>query len=205
MASSIPSASTKGFQAALSYDQHRPSYPSEAVDSLLKHLQLDGLKGARIIDLAAGTGKFTKLLVDREEQYEIIAVEPNDGMRAEVEMKQFKGVKVLDGVASSMTEVESQCIDAVVAAQVSQVFPSNGTAYEILTSGAFFGNWSLQGSAASSLTQVSRTGISLVSTNAGFPLPFPPAFYDQVCQQGSNRRNLQGFNSWGSVWDDLEH
>jgi len=119
MASSIPSASTKSFQAALSYDQHRPSYSVEAVDSLLKHLQLDGLKGARIIDLAAGTGKFTKLLVDREEQYEIIAVEPDDGMRAELEMKKIKGVKVLDGVASSMKGVESQCIDAVVAAQVS--------------------------------------------------------------------------------------
>ncbi|KAK4690954.1 hypothetical protein P7C71_g5944, partial [Lecanoromycetidae sp. Uapishka_2] len=117
MTFAIPSASTEGFQNAYSYDQHRPSYPPEAVESLLKHLQVDELKGARIIDLAAGTGKFTKLLSEREEQYEIVAIEPHEGMRSELVEKHFRGVKVLDGVASSMKGVESQCIDAVVAAQ----------------------------------------------------------------------------------------
>lgn len=119
MASAIPSASTKGFQNASVYDQHRPSYSLEAVESLLQHLQVDGLKGARIVDLAAGTGKFTKLLCEREEQFQVYAVEPHDGMRAELEKKQFKGVKVLDGVANHMKGIESQSIDAVVAAQAS--------------------------------------------------------------------------------------
>lgn len=118
MASSIPSASVKGFQDGSRYDQHRPSYPLEAVDSLLKHVQVAGLKGARIVDLAAGTGKFTGLLADRQEGFEIIAVEPNDGMRVELEKKGLNGVRVLKGEASSMKGVENQSVDAIIAAQV---------------------------------------------------------------------------------------
>lgn len=82
MASSIPSASTKGFQNASSYDKHRPSYPPEAVARLLKHLQVHGVKRARVVDLAAGTGKFTELLVGRDEDFEILAVEPHSGTQA---------------------------------------------------------------------------------------------------------------------------
>ena len=76
---SIPSASTEGFQNASSYDMHRPTYPREAVTRLLKHLQIHGVKKARIVDLAAGTGKFTELLVARDEDFEILAIEPHDG------------------------------------------------------------------------------------------------------------------------------
>ena len=118
MASSIPSASVKGFQDGSRYNQHRPSYPLEAVESLLKHLQVAGLEGARIVDLAAGTGKLTELLASRQESFEIIAVEPHDGMRVELEKKGMGGVKALKGEANSMRGVESQSIDAVIAAQV---------------------------------------------------------------------------------------
>ena len=69
MAYSIPSASTKCFQNASSYDKHRPSYPPEAVTSFLKHLKVHGVKRARLVDLAAGTGKFTELLVGRDEDF----------------------------------------------------------------------------------------------------------------------------------------
>lgn len=111
-------ASTKGFANAASYDTYRPSYPIEAVESLLRHLQVHDLEGARIVDLAAGTGKFTELLANRDEEYEILAVEPHDGMRGELERKSLKGVQVLRGEASSMAEVETQSVDAVVVAQV---------------------------------------------------------------------------------------
>ena len=46
---------------------------------LLEHLQVSGVKRARIIDLAAGTGKFTELLVGRSEDFEILAIEPHNG------------------------------------------------------------------------------------------------------------------------------
>ena len=79
MAYSIPSASTNGFQNASSYDKHRPSYPPEAVLRFLKHLKVHGVKRARLVDVAAGTGKFTELLVGRDEDFEILAVEPHNG------------------------------------------------------------------------------------------------------------------------------
>ncbi|KAL6716313.1 hypothetical protein ACLMJK_005879 [Lecanora helva] len=76
-----PTASIQGFENAECYDRHRPSYPIEAVDSLLKHMHIHGLNGARIVDLAAGTGKFTQLLAHRNEEYDIVAVEPHGEMR----------------------------------------------------------------------------------------------------------------------------
>lgn len=118
MAYSIPSASIRGFQNASSYDKYRPSYPLEAVTRFLEHLQVNCVKGARIVDLAAGTGKFTELLAGRDEEYEILAVEPLSGMRKELEKKELPGVKVLEGEASDMAGVESQSVDAVIAAQV---------------------------------------------------------------------------------------
>ena len=118
MAPSIPSASIKGFQNALSYDKHRPSYPPEAVTRFLEHLQVSGVKGARIVDLAAGTGKLTELLAGRDEDFDILAVEPHSEMTKELEKKQLKGVKVLEGEASRMAGVENQSVDAVIVAQV---------------------------------------------------------------------------------------
>ena len=115
--STIPEASTKGFANASSYDAHRPSYPLSAFSSLLQNLHIEGFMGAKVVDLAAGTGKFTELLASREEGYEIIAVEPNDAMRGELERKGLKGVKAVSGEASKMG-IESQTIDAVVVAQV---------------------------------------------------------------------------------------
>lgn len=116
--SSIPEASQKGFANASSYDAHRPSYPLSAFRSLLQNLHIENVTGAKIVDLAAGTGKLTELLANREEGYKIIAVEPNDAMRAELERKQLKGVDVIKGEAKKM-EVESQTVDAVIVAQVS--------------------------------------------------------------------------------------
>lgn len=87
MASPIPSASTKGFQNASSYDKHRPSYPPDAVTRFLKHLHVHGVKKARVLDLAAGTGKFTELLVDRYEDFEILAVEPHSGTQIQDPLK----------------------------------------------------------------------------------------------------------------------
>lgn len=130
MTTSVPPVSTKGFQNAASYDQYRPSYPVDAVDSLLKHLQVHGLRGARIVDLAAGTGKFTGLLASRDEDYDIIAVEPHNDMRGELQKKLFKRVKVLEGEAESLESIGSQSADAVIASQVgfyedtSQIKPS---------------------------------------------------------------------------------
>jgi ubiquinone/menaquinone biosynthesis C-methylase UbiE len=106
-----------GFQNAALYDTHRPSYPPESVSKLLTHLNLAGVKGAKIIDLACGTGKFTELLAKREEGFEVIGVEPHAGMREELVKKGLKGVEVKDGDAGNM-RLEEGWADGVVAAQV---------------------------------------------------------------------------------------
>lgn len=116
MISSVPFPSAKGLP--LSYDQSRPSYPTEATDSLLKRLQIGGFKGACIVGLAAGTGEFSELLAARAEYYDTLAVEPHDGMRGELKRKPVRSVQILGGPADSMPEVESQSIDAAIAAQV---------------------------------------------------------------------------------------
>jgi SAM-dependent methyltransferase len=115
--STIPAAAKAGFSDASSYDKFRPSYPPSAVSGLLKNLGLEGQKGARIVDLGAGTGKFTELLSQRPEGFEIIPVEPHEGMRTELEKKQLKGVKIAEGISMDMPFDDSSA-DAVIVAQV---------------------------------------------------------------------------------------
>lgn len=70
------------------------------------------------MDLAAGTGKFTELLSARDEEYDILAVEPHEEMREQLSKKNLKGVRVLDGTAESMPAVKDGEVAAVVASQV---------------------------------------------------------------------------------------
>ena len=113
----IASAAQSGFASASAYDTHRPSYPSEAVDKLIEVLELKGKDGAKILDLGAGTGKFTQLLASRPERYEIIAIEPHDDMRKQLESKQFLNVSVQKGTAESIDGVPPESVDAVTVAQ----------------------------------------------------------------------------------------
>jgi SAM-dependent methyltransferase len=108
-----------GFKSAAAYDTGRPSYAPEVVESLLKHLDVAGVKHAKILDLAAGTGKFTEALAARPEEYEIVAVEPHDDMRAQLSQKALKNVAVLKGNAENMEGVNDKTFDAVIVAQVS--------------------------------------------------------------------------------------
>lgn len=123
MSTALADVASRGFAAASSYDQHRPSYPPEAVEQLLAHLQVSGLRGARILDLAAGTGKFTELLAKREEEFEIVAVEPHGEMRGELEKKILKGVTVLEGDAVTIP-LKARSVDAVIVAQVGVDYPT---------------------------------------------------------------------------------
>ncbi|KAK0387561.1 hypothetical protein NLU13_3807 [Sarocladium strictum] len=112
----VHQVATDGFAKGDLYDQHRPTYPAEAVSRLLTHLGLAGKQSARIIDLGAGTGKFTEALAGREENYEVLAVEPLDSMRDVLAKKGLKGVEVKDGTATEIGVVDGWA-DAVVVAQ----------------------------------------------------------------------------------------
>nr|WP_325050010.1 methyltransferase domain-containing protein [Cohnella faecalis] len=59
------------------YVQYRPSYPGAAIDYMYDAAGLGS--NSIVADIGAGTGIFTKLLLERGS--EVIAVEPNEGMR----------------------------------------------------------------------------------------------------------------------------
>jgi hypothetical protein len=117
MSFSLPVVAEAGFKGAAEYDSHRPSYPPEAVSWLLNGIEVSGVSHAKIIDLAAGTGKFTELVAARPEQFEIIAVEPHDGMRGELEKKTLKSVQVKSG-DSLKIPVADEWADGIIIAQV---------------------------------------------------------------------------------------
>ena len=116
MSTFSPIAQTS-FSNSTAYDAHRPTYPQASVQHLLEQCRVAGKRGARIIDLAAGTGKFTEALAAREEAFEIVAVEPHADMRRVLSERGLKGVKVVDGTAEDLP-IENGWADAVFVAQV---------------------------------------------------------------------------------------
>jgi len=66
-----------GFSDPGDYEAARPSYPPDAIDWLVEHLRIS--PGRRVVDLAAGTGKLTRLLVPAGA--DLVAAEPVAGMR----------------------------------------------------------------------------------------------------------------------------
>ena len=67
-----------GFSNPGDYEAARPSYPPDAVAWFVENLRI--APGATVVDLAAGTGKLTRLLVPAGAS--LIAAEPVAGMRA---------------------------------------------------------------------------------------------------------------------------
>lgn len=113
-----------GFKDGGAYDSHRPSYLPEVVDSLLGNIGIAGAAGAKVIDLAAGTGKFTEVLSARSEQFEVVAIEPVESMRTALVAKQLPRVKVVNGVATKM-DMPDGWADALIVAQVRSILFSN--------------------------------------------------------------------------------
>jgi ubiquinone/menaquinone biosynthesis C-methylase UbiE len=99
---------TRGFElAADAYERGRPDYPAAAIEWLTDRLDLRA--GRTVVDLAAGTGKLTHLLVPTGA--EVIAVEPIAEMRAKIE-----NARVLAGTAEAIP-LEDASVDAVTVAQ----------------------------------------------------------------------------------------
>ena len=99
---------TQGFgRAADAYERGRPDYPAAAVAFLVERLDLR--PGRVVLDLAAGTGKLTRLLVPSGA--DVIAVEPIAEMRAKIE-----NARVLEGTAEAIPLADAS-VDAVTVAQ----------------------------------------------------------------------------------------
>lgn len=133
-----PSAQT-GFADGPSYDAHRPSFPPSSVSTLVNALAVK--PGSTILDLAAGTGKFTELLASLPENYSVIAVEPHDGMLATLTAKNLPRTQVLQGFATSIPLADDS-VDGVIAAQAFHWFSTLAALKEIqrvLRPGGVFG------------------------------------------------------------------
>lgn len=111
--------------AAEAYDRGRPSFPPDAVEKLVEVLGIG--PGVRVLDLAAGTGKLTRMLAPTGA--ELVAVEPLDGMRARLEAS-LPGVRALEGTAEAIPLPDAS-VDAVTAAQAFHWFDGKAALSEI--------------------------------------------------------------------------
>lgn len=114
---SIPDAAAEGFgRGAADYEKGRPSYPPEAVAFLADELGL--APGTTMVDLGAGTGKLTRLLLPSGAR--VVAVEPVASMREQFAAA-VPGVDVVDGTAEAVPLGDGEA-DAVVVAQAAHWF-----------------------------------------------------------------------------------
>ncbi|MBB2919830.1 class I SAM-dependent methyltransferase [Cupriavidus alkaliphilus] len=122
----IHQAAAMGFaRQADTYARGRPEYPAE-IDTWLRGAL--GLHAGRVVlDLGAGTGKFTRRLVQTGAT--VIAVEPVAQMRAQLAAA-VGPVQVLEGSAEAIPLAEAS-VDAVVCAQAFHWFANARALAEI--------------------------------------------------------------------------
>ncbi len=127
-------------RASDAYERGRPDYPATAVAHLLGvlHVAAKSVLGksvsgnsvsdnSRVVELGAGTGKFTTHLV--ASGAEVIAVEPVANMRARLR-ERLPGMQVVDGTAEAIP-LADQSVDAVFAAQAFHWFAADRALAEI--------------------------------------------------------------------------
>jgi ubiquinone/menaquinone biosynthesis C-methylase UbiE len=116
---------TRGFSAADLYERGRPDYPAEAVAAIVAEL---GLRpGRTLLDLAAGTGKLTRLL--QPSGANILAVEPVREMREQLE-RRVPGIATLAGTAERIP-LTDRFVDAVTVGQAFHWFDAERALAEI--------------------------------------------------------------------------
>lgn len=119
-------AAALGFQAGSdAYERGRPSYPAEALAGLLDRTGLG--EGCTVVDLGAGTGKFSRLLVPTGAH--LIAVEPVERMRQAFQTL-LPGVEIREGRAEAIPLPPSSA-DLVVVAQAFHWFDGAAALREI--------------------------------------------------------------------------
>ena len=116
---------TRGFAVADVYERGRPDYPGPAIARIVERFDLR--PGRTVLDLAAGTGKLTRLLAPSGAS--VIAVEPVREMRAELE-RRVPGVAVLAGTAEQIP-LNDGSVDAVTVAQAFHWFDADAALREI--------------------------------------------------------------------------
>ncbi len=106
---------------AAEYAARRPGYPADAVAFLL------GAGSRRVLDLGAGTGLLTQVVLDAG--HDVVAVDPSPEMLGELSAR-LPGVTTAVGTAEAIP-VGDATVDAVVAGQAAHWFDPAPAAREI--------------------------------------------------------------------------
>jgi ubiquinone/menaquinone biosynthesis C-methylase UbiE len=108
----IDDVAARGFESgAAAYETARPGYPDDALEVLATAVGIGA--GTDVLDLAAGTGKLTRRLLELDAR--VVAVEPVAGMRAQLEAV-LPEVTVVDGTAEQIP-MDDASVDVVAVAQ----------------------------------------------------------------------------------------
>jgi len=103
------------------YERYRPGFPAEVAARVVPH------RVTCVLDLAAGTGKFTELLVARADR--VVAVDPSEPMLSELRRK-LPGLTALIGTAEAIPLPDAGC-DLVTVAQAYHWFDPEPASHEI--------------------------------------------------------------------------
>ncbi|MGM1060933.1 class I SAM-dependent methyltransferase [Saccharothrix sp. Mg75] len=146
--------------AASAYAEHRPDYPVAAVRWALEPL---GAGPHRVLDLAAGTGKLTGVLL--AEGHQVTAVEPDEDMLSEL-VRRHRNVRALPGTAERVPLPDDD-VDAVLVGQAFHWFDPARAMPEIARvlrpGGVLAGLWNDDDPSVPWMAEFKRLGTSTVS------------------------------------------
>lgn len=123
----IHTTAMEGYKGvADTYNKGRPGYPEDAITFIKQRFGIS--QGTHLLDLGAGTGKFTQYFVNSGA--DITAVEPVPGMLKSL-LEQHTSIKGVEGTAENIP-VGDNSIDVVVSAQAFHWFDAAKAANEVL-------------------------------------------------------------------------
>lgn len=178
----------RSFGAAVdAYDRGRPGYPDTVADALVP------VGAGMVVDVGAGTGKFTRTLLGRGA--EVVAVEPDAAMRERL-VETLPDVRALDGTGEAIPLPDASA-DVVTFAQAWHwVDPAAGATEvaRVLRPGGVLGLvWNVRDETlpwAARLGEVVKRPESLVM-DYGLPMvgePFDEGTYERIAWVHEQRR-----------------
>lgn len=166
-------ASSFGASAA-AYARERPDYPDAAVRWALEPVA--GRAPLRVLDLAAGTGKLTQVLLrNGVAAADLVAVEPDAAMLDELR-RTVPGVRALEGGAEAIP-LQDGAVDAVLVGQAMHWFDLDRALPEIhrvlADGGVLAGLWNTDDDRVPWVAELKRVSRSSVSFRAWQPKDLP--------------------------------